>query len=640
MDFDFYKRDNARLRLFYWLFAAMLLVLWFGLGFRQLLQANEYRERERVQSHRRILLPGPRGDIYDREGRLLVGNRPRFAASVYLNSLRAEFRREYLLQVREAREKGEIFTRGELAVEARRSVVQRYADKVEDIIGRGTQIEAREVERHFHQNLLLPMPLQRDLSAVEFARLTEQLPVDSPVQIFTDSARYYPYGAAAAHTLGFVSSSYQIPEAGVPGEELTTFTVKGQSGRSGVEKSFDRKLLGESGAEIWVVDPGGFTYERTRLEPPRKGGDLRLSLDIELQRAAEAALGAKTGAVVALDVRTGEALVLASSPAYDLNDLSPFLSAKKDEEIREKGAWLPRAVQGLYPPGSTFKLVTAIAGLHKGTIDPTEEVPTYPSYQVGGRRFAEHNRQGFGPLELAGALRVSSNTYFYQKGIETGVAEIAATARLFGLDEPTGIELPAETHRMIVPDPAWKESRGLGPWFPGDTANLSIGQGYLLVTPLQMAAFTASFARGETRTKVSILHEPSRELRGVDHGGAPLPITSTQYAHLVEGMEQAVQFGTARLLRTSGLRIAAKTGTAQIRPGGQPLTLAWTIAFAPIDNPQIAVAVVVEGQEAGDNYAGGLTAAPVVKAVLEAWQAKQEAAADNGLPLASGPSAR
>lgn len=639
MGLHHYRQANPRLWLFYGVILGLFIVLFSGLALRQLIMRSEYRAKEERQNMRRVIQPGPRGRILDRNENVLVDNRPRFSAVVSLKNLRSDFDDEYyrrLNELREAhRESGSEepfrFDWETLRWDARQAVLQERLDQINAILGTEDQLSRKELERHFWERLLMPFPLMSDLTPEEYARLIEQLPLDSDVFIYTDTARHYPYGAAAAHTLGYVVSNREakLNADELPGEDLKTFAYKGEVGRNGIERSFDQQLQGEAGGEIWVVDRFQFQYDKPTLSKPAiQGKDLVTSLDVSMQLAAEAGLGEKTGAVVAVEVETGEILALASKPAYDLNDLSPSISQAVFDDINQRGAWLNRATQGLYPPGSTFKMITAMAALRNGVVEPDTVLMCGSHYPVGRRLFPEHSGKAFGEVDLPFALQKSSNVYFYQVGLETGIEQIAAEARRFGLDEPTGIELPFEGSRMVVPDKAWKkETQGFG-WVGGDTANVSIGQGYLLVTPLQMAAFAASLARNETRTELTLLHDPARS-GPVDHGGEPLGLSEEQYGAILEGMEAAVSWeGTARFAMVPGLRIAGKTGTAQIRKDGEKLTLAWFLGFAPVENPQVAVVVCVEGTDPGDNFAGGKTAAPIAKAVFEAWLEQQ---ADDGL---------
>lgn len=627
MDQDTYNKVAPRLRMFYGVFGLLFLVLLVGLVNVQLLDYTELKEKQERQNYRRILVPGPRGDIYDREGRLLVGNRPLLSAVVYLNELRKEFREEYFTLVRmyrrEDSEEQPHIDRNEVAVEARRRVVQRYMNQVNKILGRADLVDPKEIESHFNRELLLPMPLVRDLTPEEYARLTEQLPVDSSIQIVAESARYYPFDDCAAHTLGFVvATEDESAEDVIGSDDLRTFRFKGKVGRTGVESAFNDQLQGAMGGEIWVVDPSGFQHERIDRKLPEKGRDVFTSLDVDLQLVAERAMGDKTGAVIAMDVRTGEVLVLASKPAYNVNDLSPFLSFAVDKDIRERGAWLNRGIQGTYPPGSTFKLITSVAAEANGLIDDDTVVECHGYLQVGGRKFPCHYRAGHGPQHLQEAIANSCNVFYYQMGMDLGIDRLANTARMFGLGQLSGIELSGESHRTVVPDEAYKRGRDLGPWFGGDTANTAIGQGYLLVTPLQMCAFTASLARGETRTKPTILRMPPGS--AVRHPGAqPLPISPRSYQRIMEGMRLAALKGTARLAqRNLTMPVAGKTGTAEVHIDGRPSNLAWFVGFAPADNPQIAVVVMIEGTDPNDEYHGGSTAAPIAHDVFQMFEAK------------------
>lgn len=608
------RKVNPRLYLLFVMIAIMAFTLTAGLAYRQLIQEETFAAAEQRQNFRRILMPGPRGNIFDRHGELLVGNRPLFSAVVYLNDLRPEFRREYLERVRRQRDLGLMPDRFTLNTEARLRVVQRYLDQINQLLDENFEVSSQDIERHFSQTLLLPFSLARDLSGEQYARLIEQIPIDSPIQIRSSTARFYPFGDLAAHTLGFVSESTDFPEGQLPGTGLLTFRHEGQIGRSGLELSFNEHLQGQTGGEVWSVDPSGFQHQRVVHEIPSKGNDLYISLDARLQQVAENALDDRTGAVAAIDIQTGEVLVLASRPSFDLNLLTPFLSFAVDQDIRERGAWINRAIQGLYPPGSTFKLITALAGLRTETIHPDTEIDCPGFHRVGQRIFHCHNRRGHGELNIIEAIRDSCNVYFYERGLLMGVHAIADEARRFRLHQRTGIELPAETGRMLIPDPAWKAGRFHGEgWFGGDTANMSIGQGFLLVTPLQMAVFTAALASGNTFIQPTILRSDNPAITG-----APIDLRPDQIELVLEGMRMAGLRGTARLASSPSLPAAGKTGTAQVRVGGRPSTLAWFVGFAPVDNPRIAVAIMIEGvPESEITVAGGATAAPIARQIFQ-----------------------
>lgn len=613
MKIESHRRNTSRLRILYVLFGFFFLVLAAGLFHRQIVQGRTFRDQERRQNLRRIVMPGPRGNISDRQGRLLVGNRPLYNAVVYLNELRPAFRREYIGLVRAAREAGHRRNSHALQIEARRRVVQYQLNRLNRLLDRHEEIGARIIERHFSESLLLPLPLIKDLPEAEFARLVEQLPVDDPIQLLSDSTRYYPNGSHAAQVLGFATPGEEEGDPGLPGGDMATFRFKSRIGQSGIERRYDELLQGQAGGEIWVVDPSGFQYKCTARRQPVKGHDLRLSLDLKLQITAENALGGLTGAVIALDLPSGQVLAMASKPDYDLARLSPSLTHEYNAEIAARGAWLNRATQGLYPPGSSFKIVTAMAALRAGLAGPIDREECTGFTQVGSRKFYCHNRAGHGWENLETALRDSCNVFFYRLGLAIGPAPIAAEARLFGLDRPTGIQLPAEARAMIVPDPAWKKRRYGQEWFAGDSANLAIGQGYLRVTPMQMACLTGALAL-RTLPIVPIL-VPDDPPPGADRR-QPLSLPEQDWRRLIDGMEQAADTGTARLVSVRGLRIAAKTGTAQVWSNGVELTIAWFIGFAPIEDPRLAVCVMVEGADPNDNYHGGTTSAPIAREIF------------------------
>jgi penicillin-binding protein 2 len=638
-----HKGYNPRVVVFYLFIAVLLLVLAGGLAYQQVLRSDTFSESERVQNQRRILVPGPRGNIYDRDGRPLVANRPRFAVTLYLGELRHEFRAEYIRIRKAYRETGDKDIPNPTQMEriARFTVVERYLGQVNRMLGRDAVLDAGDLEKHFRQQLLLPYLLVDDLEPAEYARLIEQLPVGSPLQVYASSIRAYPYGSIAAQTLGYVTTNDAIDAAeDFPGAGLTTFKMKGTLGREGLEARFDPLLQGRTGGAVYLVDPSGY-----RKNPPLEkrqpvpGADLRTSLDIDLQIAAEKAILSTelAGAAAALDIRTGEVLVLASKPDYDLTAFIPRLSHAAARDITERGAWLNRATHGLYPPGSSFKILTAIAGLRSGHIQPDSVVECTGSYRVGGRTFVCNNHRDRGPVTLAQAIEKSCNTFFYDYGLKTGVETLADEARRHGLDRPAGIE-NAEARGMLIPDPTWKKERRDAGWYPGDTANMSIGQGDVLVTPLQMAAFTASVARDELTTTPTLLHQPGRPAQHSPRSG----LTREQYTALIAGMEACTVTGTAKVLQAPfmkipSLRIAGKTGTAQKQTPEGTINFAWFICFAPVENPQIAIAIMIAGDTPGEETGGGRYAVPVAREILKKWHEKQTAAPPSLLP--SPPSA-
>jgi len=632
-----HKNYEPRVIFFYLIVALLLLTLAVGLAKEQLFNRDQHRSDERMQNQRRILVPGPRGNIYDREGRLLVGNRARFSVVLYLDELRSEFRREYIRVRKNYRDTGDrdLPTASQLEQIARMSVVQRYLDQVNDILHRAATVDRSSLMKHFARELLLPYPLVDDLEANDYARLVENLPVRSPLQVMASSTRFYPYGSAAAHALGYVGVDSDIDAEDFPGDDLKTFKMKGTLGRDGLEKVFDSQLQGEAGGTIFRVDPTGYKINpplEKRL--PVQGKNLVTSLDIDLQRVAEEAIGDRVGCAVAIDVRTGEVLVLANKPDYNLSDTSPHISHATWQSMLDRNALLNQAIGGAYPPGSIFKILTAIAGLRSGKITPDQAIIDCDGViKIGNKLFYCDNGRGHHhDIKLSDAISHSCDIYFYEAGRLITPDVLAAEGRRFHLDQRSGIELLNETTRMLMPTTEWKEAKTGERWYPGDTAYMAIGQGFVLVTPIDMACFFASVARNEVYTKPTLIHRPNSPTQ---HSEA-IGLTPEQRTALLAGMEGTTIFGTSKGINALPLyhvseRVAAKTGTAQkvVVKDGQlgTINFAWYACFAPLEKPEIAVVVMLEGENfvsAGESFGGGANAAPIANLILKKYFDKRD----------------
>ncbi len=630
-----HKGYDPRIVFFYFVIAGLLLTLAGGLAYQQLGKTGEYADAERQQNQRRVLFPGPRGNIYDRHGVILVENRHRFAVLLHLDELKSELRREHIRIYKNylaAGAKKDVPPDSQLKQIARVTLVQRYLDQVNQIIERTEKVNATELRRHFDRQLLLPYTLIENLSPTEYARLIERLPVRSPLEVYATNVRAYPYGSAAAHTLGYVRPDDEVEAKDFQGEDLTTFKMKGTRGKGGLELSFDAHLQGEAGGRIYRVDPSGYKISKPLEErKPRQGKHLTTSLDIELQVEAETAIDDQRGAAVAIDIATGEVLVMASKPDFDLNKFSPRATVEMVTDMNERGVWYNNALNGVWPPGSTFKILTTIASLRRNTITPTDAIITCQgTHRIGGRVFFCDNGRGHhADVLLTEAVAKSCDIYYYEAGKLTTPAGIAEEGRRFHLDRPTGIELPAETSRTVMPDPDWKRRHKNEPWYPGDTANMSIGQGLVLVTPLQMACFAASVARDEVFTQPTLLHDPNRPRQKHEKIG----LKPEERAALIAGMIGCTSpIGTAKRLslpafRVPDVTIAGKTGTAQkdVMIDGKlgKINYAWFICFAPAEKPEIAVAVAIEGEKLGESLEGGAYAAPVAASILRKYFEKK-----------------
>lgn len=666
-----------RLRVIFFFFCAGFVYVAVGLSYRQLVQSVSLTEKSDNQGQRVVILPPSRGKIFDRNGYVLVDNRVRWSVKADLLALQPEFRKEYLALLQKEKER---FPErrpdyDQLQQTARLNVLNAWLTKIWFVIDSTNQKAAKgtakvkstpdlhpeermvhpdTLRKHLNERRALLFPLILDLAfpnsghAVtseegnrSVARFIEQFPVQGPITLEADMVRSYPNGKLASHVLGYVRDT-DILKGQLDDELVEKFAnlqklgYTGKKGADGIEATYNEVLSGHSGWEHWTKTSSGYNKERLEAKPPKQGADVALSLDTKIQKSAEEALAKIVdsqgkplpAAAVMLDVNTGEILALASQPSFDPNEMADRVTQAYFDQVNSEGGWLNRSTQGLYAPGSTFKLITATAGMRAGKIDWDDILDCGPSYMVGGRAFPEHDPVGYGQVDLEKMLAVSCNVWNYQVGLKTGPENLAKEARRFGLDAPllqkpsehnnhSTTELPNPATRMVVPDRAYKQRIAGEPWTDGDTANTSIGQGYLLTTPLHMACLIASIARGETRTTPSIIHDPGRDGR---HAGAePIGLNTQQLNALREGMLRCVEEGTAKIVRIPGLPYAAKTGTSEYFKKGEKAHLAWIIGYAPADNPVVAFCVLVEGQLDTSTW-GGKTAGPVARDMILAWR--------------------
>lgn len=634
--------------------ALALFYLIVGLVVRQIIERKDYQRGYEQQSFRYITVPAPRGDILDRRGNVLASVRPRYSVVIDLGSLREEFSAEAKQAIRAAREQQKILPDMKVDVAGLRAaaitrVVQRHSDRVNSVIGRSRVLDPVKVSRFIVGSRTLPFPLAEKLTPQEKARFIEAFPADAPEQLYTEAVRTYPHGTLAAHFLGKLTGDDGDSRDELPAASAGFRVVSRESkrGEFGVERFFNETIRGRDGYRLWQVDNLGYLYKKIEERQPEQGAAFVSSLDLELQKTAESALGAcsRAGAVIAADVETGEILALASAPTFDPRRTVDGMSREYYAELKENSALMNRAFEGRYPPGSTFKLVTAVAAMRSKTFNDSEEIAKVAPHSYAATRPAgpisptekfdcgafitvnrqmkpEHDMAAFGKVDLARMIRVSSNVYCYNAALILGIGPIAEEARRLGFGERVSVELPEATSRaLVVPTPEYKRDiAGAGRWVAGDTTNAAIGQGFNQASPMHVAALTASLARRETRTRFSVAHDPARE-RGMNHGGEPLGISDEAYAEILRGMIECVEAGTGKRARVPGLEIAGKSGTAQWkkdRETGAQINLAWFTAFAPAHAPKVAVTVVLEGVP-GENIGGGSAAGPVVGAVLKRW---------------------
>lgn len=559
----------------------------------QIREGPYYRDLSENNRTRSVLLEPARGLIYDRNGVLLANNVPSFSLYVTLEDVT---NREKLVQQ----------LAGLLGLDP--AMIRKK------IGGRGSKMLPRKVK----DRLTL-----RDATIIESHRL------DLPgVMIQVESQRNYPGGLAASHVLGYVG---EISPEQLEKPEFADLHQGSIVGQYVVEKSFDLYVRGQAGQKSVEVDALGHEKRTVEVEKPQPGNDLYLTIDIRLQKVAEDLLGEESGAIVALDPTNGDILAMASRPGFDPNVLSRELTAKQWIEIvQNEGRPLNnRASQGQYPPGSTFKVPMAIAALESKTMTPANTVFCNGGYQFGKRVYHDWKATGHGAVDLHKALVHSCDVYFYTVGQRMGIDTMAEYAKDFGLGHETGIELPSE-RVGIMPSTEWKLKAKKEPWLPGETISAAIGQGYVTVTPLQMASMIGTVANDgvnfRPRLVQGIMDRTTGHLQEFPAVARSKVNAKPDTFRIVKAaLADVVREGTATRAKSSIVSIAGKTGTAQTTALGKekkpeaeiPKKFrdhAWFVAFAPVDSPKIAVAVLAEHMGHG-----GSAAAPLAKEVIETY---------------------
>ena len=573
-----------------------LLLLSARLWYLQVVQGTYYHELAEQNRVRTVDLKPARGLIFDRHGELLANNVPSF--NLYLT-------------VEDIRDR------------------EGLAAELEDLIGLP---RAETMKRLIQQaKSYVPILLKSGLTLREAALLEGHRLELTGLRVQAESQRNYVHGPLGSHLLGYVG------EVSPEQQEEPDFAglVQGSIvGKAGVEKTYDRMLRGKPGEKTIEVDARGNERKTVTVVEQTPGEDLYLSVDLRLQRFAESLLGAEAGAVVALDPRNGDVLVMASSPAYDPNVLSRGLTPALWEQIASdtRHPLTNRALQGQYPPGSTFKIMVASAALESDKWPADTQVRCTGVYPFSrGHAFKDWKRGGHGVLDMYHALVHSCDVYFYNVGHRLGIDTIAETARLFGLGQPTGVDLPSE-RVGVVPSTEWKQRVRKEQWYPGETISASIGQGYITVTPLQMAVAIGAVSNGGMLYRPRLVRAVRERATGrlqeypsVERG--PVPLHESTLHLLQDALREVVLHGTGGRARSQLVSIAGKTGTAQTVGArasqvstdaeGIPKQLrdhAWFVAYAPAEDPKIAVAVLVENTGHGGTYA-----APIAKALIEEY---------------------
>lgn len=602
---------TVKLTVMQYIIALILVILVSGLWRLQVLGAQNYRALAAANRIRKVPILAPRGKIFDREGRLLVDNYP--SVTCFL-------------------------------------VPEQAHDLNADIplIAEGLhmdQDQLRAILYHYrHRPKYQPVPLQQDITPDEQAFIAAHSNELPELETIEEQRRLYPSNGFAAHLIGYVG---EVSEDMLDDPRYAFYQPGDVVGRSGVEQSYDPILRGQDGSRDVVVDSHGRELGVLGTEPAVPGKSLKLTIDLDIQKAAEEALGDREGALVAIDPRTGEVLAMVSRPTFDPNLFAIRIHRKDWDSLitNPEHPLMNKAIQAQLAPGSTFKLLEAIAGLQEG-IAQNLKVDCHGGATFYGRYFkcwiaARH--QGHGITDISKGIYQSCDVYFYTLAEKLGIDKIAEWSHKFGLGQKTGIDLPNEA-TGVVPSPDWKMRNYHQKWFAGETISVGIGQGALAVTPIQLIRAVAGLASGGVmkRPHVVFPNEIPSDLN--DYYQEQFPGSGNQTIHIdpanweivTDAMAQVTTFaGTAGMAHLDGIDFAGKTGSAQIVSnaykasvgGGKKLNdTAWFVGVSPRRNPEIAVVVLWQ------NGAEGYLSARLAARVIEAYVNKQRRE-ENNLPL-------
>ena len=558
---------------------AVLAVLFIRLFSLQIIKKGELYKRSEANRIQLFFDPAPRGIIYDRNGKVMVENIGSFSVLFSPTNLTREETEETLKKL------------GEILNFDYPSMLAKVGSSIRQPL-----------------NSIL---LAEDVPRSEVFCLAEEKVNLPGVNIEVQPKRHYLHNNFASHLLGHLGE--------IGPKELRALYGAGYKlgdiiGKSGVEKIYDNSIRGRSGGRQVEMDASGRQLRIISSVLPKGGNSIILTIDERIQKLCEDSLNGKVGAICAINPANGEVLALVSKPDFDPNLFTERLTPARTQELFTDPGFpmFNRSIQSQYAPGSLFKIITAIAGLEEGVITVDETLDCHGSLQIGNREFKCWKERGHDRLDIVQAIAQSCDVFFYQLGLRVGGDKLAKYARMLGLAKEIGISLPSEA-KGLVPDSTWKKINFGEQWYPGDTANMSIGQGYLEVSPLQMASLISLVANG------GAIYEPLIVKKIIDGQGNVIktflpkvmlkPKISPETLSIVRrGLREAVLSGTSQVLKFKGLSVAGKTGTAQ-NPHGEDH--AWFICYAPEEAPIIALAVLVE-----HGGHGASAAAPLARQIL------------------------
>ena len=557
-------------------FITLVLSLWY----LQMIKGEEFKERAVENRIRSLVEDAPRGRIYDRQGELLVTNRPAVVVSI---------------------------------IPAEVDDLKKLSERLSKIIGISSE-EISQIVKNYLENPFKPVKILDDVKTNKIVEIEERKDELKGVILEVKPRRNYLYHNFAAHSLGYVGE--------IDKEELQRFgNPKFQGGdiigKAGLEKYYDDILRGEKGGREVEVDALGREIATLLYQKPVPGKDLVLTIDRDLQLYGENLLFGKKGSIIVSDPNNGEILALVNRPSFSPNLFADGISHSDWERLSSDADYLltNRSVHGVYSPGSIFKVVTAIAALEEGVTDRERKIYCSGSFKLADRVFTCWKETGHGILRIVDAIAQSCNVHFYTLGNELGIEGFYKYMQKFGLGEKTGIDLPSEAIG-IIPSAQWKKREIKEIWFPGDTINLSIGQGYLLLTPLQVHnLITVIATEGEVyklhlvKKIISADGKTVKEIKPEIY--RKVNFSPDTFKIIKEGLRQTILKGTGWRANIKELAVAGKTGTAQ-NPQGE--THAWFIGFAPYEDPEIGITVFLE-----NGGEGGEAAAPIARAMFEKY---------------------
>lgn len=573
-------------------------VLSIRLLYLQLFEGRELRRLSEINSIRLQDIDAPRGMICDRNGTTVVDNRPAFNVYIILKDAKP---------------------------------IDETVARLAQLLNESPEILMATIQENRKRGGYIPVLLREDIGRDTMAAIEVHKFELPGVQVRVSPRRHYIYDTHAAHLLGYMGEISQEELQGSPFDDC-----KGGDfiGKFGIEKAYEAHLRGKRGGRQVEVNATGQVVRVLKTVPAQPGQNIYLTIDEELQKRAEALLQDRAGAAVAVEPDTGRILAMASSPAFDPNLFVAGMTRDQWNEL-VSNPFRPlenKATQAEYPPASTYKIVTALAGLEEKVIDAKTTFYCPGFYKYGNRVYRCWKRSGHGEVDLVKALAESCDVYFYQVGEALGVDRLARYARAFGLGAPTGISLDREG-KGLIPTSDWKKKRFGVPWQGGETLSIAIGQGFNLVTPLQMASLMAAVGNGGTRYSPYVIEKIQTADGVVTFQNSPredgkIKLHPENLALVRQALWQVVNDpkGTAWQSRIQGLPFSGKTGTAQVvsmpkasdgssgKNDALPKDHAWFVAYAPSENPKIAISVIIEHGEHGSS-----AAAPVASALIQAY---------------------